>query len=321
MRLVVGTRSNPARQSTVAAYANCEMQGGFVVSGEERAYVGTPAWLGTIEHLCVEMLHREPNRVEQRVEDLVDEASSLSLAERRDPLLPGQIDEIAEGLPKVVEHVTNYVELGWFDFHHRGLIGVEVPFRAKLGRWWVRGTVDLLHEPVPGLLRMVDLKTGIPSTAHSRAANLQLPLYAAGIWRGEVFDARREEWARFNRRPDVAVLFESKRLERYKRAGRRGEKCWEAGELKGDPSAQVFVGLQAIERAIDTVDEACARLNGLYHRGPKPMQLLRTGLNTGACHRCGYRRQCGVELPGHFETDQDLIEACERTFALPMEEV
>ena len=314
MSLTVGTRSAPLRQSTVMSYLVCEWQAGRVVAGEPRGWVGTAAWLGSIEHKCIELLHRPDPPSPSH---LVDHAAELVLGEESTPLLIGQLEEIADGLPVVEEHVQNYLDLGWWEFHDRGLLGVEIPFRVKVGRWWVRGTIDLVHEPEPGFLRLVDLKTGIPSTTHSRGLNIQLPLYSTGLRDGEIYIARREEWVRLDRAPDVAVLFESRRLERYKRNGRRGDVTWKAGDLKGSPAAQVPITNRDLDRVAGIVDEAGARLNHLYTRGPLRMQLLRSGFAYGACHHCGFRRQCGVDLPGHFETERDLIAACERTWSPP----
>lgn len=313
MTLLVGTRENPIRQSTIKSWFVCERQGQYAAERVERESVGAKAWLGTIEHRVVELMHQADRRVELfEIEGLLKYARLETIGEAQEEISPEQQQEILEGEEKQLEHLTNYLDLGWFDFHHAGLIGVEIPWRAKLGRWWCKGTIDLLHQPTPGFLRMVDLKTGIPSNPHSRGIDLQMPLYSLAVERGELLIGG--EWVTIGTLPHVCTLFESPRLERYKRNGRRGHLRWFAGDLKSDPEAEVLVGPGELDRVEAIVDEMGARMNGYYTRGPHRLQTLRTGVVYGACHQCGYRRRCGVHIPGSYHTDQDMVETFGRVF-------
>lgn len=319
----VGTFEKPIRQSTIKSYFVCEFQGEMVVEEEPRNWLGTPAWLGTIGHKAAELLHGEPDRwgvgtarAPSVVPALVHEAWRLVREEKRDPLVPGQAEEIEGSFDALIESLRNYLELGWFDYHHNGLIGCEIPWRAKVGRWWCRGTMDILHQPYPGVLHLSDMKTGIRASSKTLGLDLQLCLYALAVWKGELWIDG--EWVRIGRPPDKLSLFETKGLQRYKRNGRRGEKVWFEGDLKSKPEVEMLRGKRDFEDLEEQIDEMGARLNRLYTRGPRRMVVQRNGYVYGACYNCGYREQCPT-VPSHqFLTESELVDQTNAAFGVEL---
>jgi len=151
----------------------------------ERLPRGDAVWalLGTVVHETLEALEREalargvPGSLSRR-----DAAATYRAIAAREGLVG--IEPFTDGWGMVESWVT---DRGWRD--PRQILGLELPFTLRVGRFELVGVIDRVEQVAPGIVEITDYKTQRALfSAEDLSSNLQLSLYEVAV---------RERW------PDV----------------------------------------------------------------------------------------------------------------------
>jgi putative RecB family exonuclease len=171
------TTISPSRMST---FLTCPLKFKFESLDGVRSAGSYATVKGSCVHLALEYLFTrfEPeDRTVEALNSCIDDALNdflldsefvaLGMDEKTDRLFTTEVRKLA---------------LNYLDMEDPGTVnvkGVELRLEVEVEGWTMRGIIDRLDEPEPGLLEVVDYKSGrAPSTRWEQKATLGVHLYA-----------------------------------------------------------------------------------------------------------------------------------------------